>query len=514
MMQFWEKLSPLMKSLAVVVVLVVIALVVRSLQEDVVEEQSVTTESAPAAVEQAETAPLPDPKPEAPETTATETVEETPKEAGQAETAEAIEPKPIDDQVADESKPAPVQPGFDVVRIAPDGNSLVAGVAEPGSTVVVQVGGVETARVTADGQGKFVAMFDLPPSEVPRAVTLLVTGKDGQQIASGDTVFVQPQQIVAAEPAVVAQADTGTEVEQPEQVAESTDETESAQPATEPAPEPEKQSPTVVVANQDGVKVLQSAVDQNPALQSAVVIEVITYTDNGDVTFAGRAAAGQFVRLYLNNAAIGGVRVDDAGAWSGTFDNIAPGVYTLRADQIDDAGKVTSRFETPFQRVERETVLAMLSEQAEPQSAGEGAIESPAEAAAPAEGDKRPEATEEPSQIAASSDTASSPAQDDTQTTEAARPSPATADEATVAVKPAEENGQAEAPATTSAPQQIAAQGPVTVTVQPGNTLWAIAEANYGDGLQYVDVFQVNKDKIRDPDLIYPGQIFTVPPKE
>jgi len=49
------------------------------------------------------------------------------------------------------------------------------------------------------------------------------------------------------------------------------------------------------------------------------------------------------------------------------------------------------------------------------------------------------------------------------------------------------------------------------VTVQPGFTLWRIARENYGEGLLYVRVFEANADKIRDPDLIYPGQIFTVP---
>ena len=49
------------------------------------------------------------------------------------------------------------------------------------------------------------------------------------------------------------------------------------------------------------------------------------------------------------------------------------------------------------------------------------------------------------------------------------------------------------------------------ITVQPGNTLWGIADAKYGEGLFYVRVFEANIDRIRDPDLIYPGQIFTVP---
>ncbi len=49
------------------------------------------------------------------------------------------------------------------------------------------------------------------------------------------------------------------------------------------------------------------------------------------------------------------------------------------------------------------------------------------------------------------------------------------------------------------------------ITVQPGNTLWAIARDRYGDGLAYVSVFEANAGLIKDPDLIYPGQIFTLP---
>ena len=49
------------------------------------------------------------------------------------------------------------------------------------------------------------------------------------------------------------------------------------------------------------------------------------------------------------------------------------------------------------------------------------------------------------------------------------------------------------------------------VTVQEGATLWAIARDRYGDGLLYVKVFQANNEAIRDPDLIYPGQVFSLP---
>ena len=48
-------------------------------------------------------------------------------------------------------------------------------------------------------------------------------------------------------------------------------------------------------------------------------------------------------------------------------------------------------------------------------------------------------------------------------------------------------------------------------TVQPGATLWAIARERYGDGVLYVQVFEANRDRIRNPDLIYPGQVFVLP---
>jgi nucleoid-associated protein YgaU len=65
------------------------------------------------------------------------------------------------------------------------------------------------------------------------------------------------------------------------------------------------------------------------------------------------------------------------------------------------------------------------------------------------------------------------------------------------------------APAAPEAPP-----APVTVTVQPGFTLWGIAEGQWGDGMLYVQVFETNRDKIRDPDLIYPGQVFAMPALE
>lgn len=52
------------------------------------------------------------------------------------------------------------------------------------------------------------------------------------------------------------------------------------------------------------------------------------------------------------------------------------------------------------------------------------------------------------------------------------------------------------------------------VVVQPGNSLWRIARRAYGRGAQYTVIYEANASQIRDPDLIYPGQIFEIPDEE
>lgn len=48
-------------------------------------------------------------------------------------------------------------------------------------------------------------------------------------------------------------------------------------------------------------------------------------------------------------------------------------------------------------------------------------------------------------------------------------------------------------------------------TVAPGDTLWAVAEKVYGDGSRYTSIFEANKPMLKDPDLIFPGQVLRCP---
>jgi nucleoid-associated protein YgaU len=56
--------------------------------------------------------------------------------------------------------------------------------------------------------------------------------------------------------------------------------------------------------------------------------------------------------------------------------------------------------------------------------------------------------------------------------------------------------------------------GKLSAIVQPGNSLWRIARQVYGEGTEYTVIYQANQDQIRDPDLIFPGQIFSLPKSE
>ena len=59
-------------------------------------------------------------------------------------------------------------------------------------------------------------------------------------------------------------------------------------------------------------------------------------------------------------------------------------------------------------------------------------------------------------------------------------------------------------------PQEVESDT-LLVVVQPGNSLWRLARRTLGEGVRYTVIYEANRDRIRDPDLIYPGQIIQIP---
>ncbi len=454
--------------------------------------------------------------------------------ATEAAVAEVPEPEPEAvvatapaAEVAPELTPVPevLAPSFDVVRVEPDGAALVAGRAAAGAAVSLLVDGSEVAASAVDGQGKFVALFTLAPSATPRLLSLVMTLADGSKMTSTDTVALAP--IKGPEPVVVAAVEPAPAAD-PAAVA--------AAPEPEPAP---AEAPAALLVTEGGVKVLQAPEAAAPAVMANVSVDTIAYTPEGAVQLSGRATAGQVLRIYLDNAAIMDLR-PDSDQWSATLPDTAPGIYTLRVDQLDPAGKVTSRFETPFKRETLQALAAAATPPlanpvaepvvvaeavAEPAPAAEPvAVAEPVTAAEPATAEPAPA---EPVSVAEAPAVEPAPADPvvEARAMAAAEPVPSveeaapvdavevvTAPTPAVVQDPAAVDAAAAEPAPAAETATLAASNaPVTVTVQPGFTLWGIAQERFGDGILYVQVFEANRDKIGDPDLIYPGQVFTIP---
>ena len=62
-----------------------------------------------------------------------------------------------------------------------------------------------------------------------------------------------------------------------------------------------------------------------------------------------------------------------------------------------------------------------------------------------------------------------------------------------------------------TAPAAGEARPTPNVVIRKGDNLWNISRRLYGSGYRYTTIYQANRDQIRNPDLIYPGQVFLTP---
>lgn len=450
--------------------------------------------------------------------------------AAEAPVVETAAPAPVAE--------APAPPRLDLWRLDAGGEVQLAGRAAPGSQVAVLIDTAEVARVTATGRGEFVADFTLAPGDGARLMTLVMHLPDGTSLAGADPVLLVPPPLPAPE-ALAAADPAGADLVEAGKAEGVTAPAPPADPATAlAAAEATAVAPPVALQlGDEGVRVLTPVPPESAGAPLPVTVDAITYAADGAVQLAGRGMPGSRVQLYLDNAALTALPVGPDGGWGGVLPGVAPGRYTLRADQVAPDGRVTARFETPFQR---ETLAALAALQPAPDAPGQAdapAVQDNAATGGTAEAGSGGTAQDAGEQVA---DAAPSPGAQAPQAAPGGAPgTPEAVSSATEPAAPATVSGSAPAapavkapaapraavvagvapvavaPTSAATPVQApvapAALAPVTVTVQPGFTLWAIAKGQYGDGLLYVQVFEANRDRIRDPDLIYPGQVFTLP---
>ena len=243
--------------------------------------------------------------------------------------------------------------------------------------------------------------------------------------------------------------------------------------------------------------------DRAPQVMDNVVIDLIAYSAEGDVQISGRAAQpgnGARLQIYLDNQPIA-VAVSENGDWASDLPDIDPGIYALRVDQLGAEGQVVSRFETPFQREDPALVreARARAEPAEVMSAEAAPAEvTPTEAAPTQTASAETTAVQTPVQPPAAEPVSQSPAPE---------PQGAVSSPVDTATATASE------PAAAPQPGQAASAEPSVglITVQPGHSLWRISQGHYGAGDRYLVIYNANRSQIRNPDLIYPGQVFTLP---
>ena len=431
-------------------------------------------------------------------------------------------------------------PRFDLVRIEDDGSALIAGLAEGTGYVILSVDGVELpgARSNLNGSGQFVIFAFLPPKLTPQALRLnLYTDGENGLIVSDEIVFVaaapkneNQEEVVASVSEDTAEIDPELEaLPQTEDVVATVSEDTAeidhqleALPQTEevvasvsedtaeidPQPEPVMQTEAsagsattkVLLVDETGVKILQDGEETGPFI--TVSIDTISYNLQGDVSIGGRAAGRGFVRIYLDNRAITTSQISDSGYWTVDLLNVEAGLYTLRVDELNSVGDVMSRSETPFKREEPTELAALMAETDEVVVDDAAEAETVAAASDTLKSDtagkvqQESEITQTVVDVQAQVENLAASASDIYFEVEASG-----ASSKGVGGEPVELDAYLRAPSATFRVK----------TVQPGSTLWAIAKESYGAGIEYFKVFDANKERIRDPDLIYPGQVFEIP---
>jgi nucleoid-associated protein YgaU len=282
-----------------------------------------------------------------------------------------------------------VRPAFDVARVEPSGDAVIAGRAAPGASVELLRNGEPHDRVVADASGQFAMVPPrLPPGD--SELTLRSRLPDGRIATSKESVVVALQADLKDRPVVALMT-------------------------------PDK--PSVVLSK----PAAPTAASTPPG--GAVVVDAVETEPGGKLFVSGRSSPRAAVRLYLNDSYQASTTAAANGRFAFTTMNegIRPGSgYRVRLDEVDPgSGAIRSRAEVPFEA-------------------------------------------------------------------------------ASLASSPAASAGSPAAVTTPKVP---------TAVVSRGDSLWRISRAAYGDGARYTVIYDANHNQIRNPDRIYPGQVFVLPDK-
>ncbi len=311
-----------------------------------------------------------------------------------------------------------------MVRVEPSGDTVIAGRAGPKARVTLSEGNRLLAEGETDGLGHFVL---IPPALSQGDHLLDLRSGAGSWQAATTLAISVPAKSSEKALAAVIEADKPTRV--------------PGEGRTAPArPDP-----------------------------GAVVVRTVEAGEDGAFFASGMGPPGATVRLYLNDSFVADVTTTADGSWGLRVERgMSPGHYDVRADLVEEGGKVAARAQVPFDYPQQ-----LLATKPAP-----APVSSPAPAAPPtpsAPPQTQPAAPQAPAPLVVS----------------AATPASAATAKPTV--------GLAVVPELQS------------ITVVRGDSLWRISRRILGQGQRYTQIYEANPTQIRDPNRIFPGQVLVAP---
>jgi len=373
---------------------------------------------------------------------------------------------------ADAAQPAP--PTFDVARVEPSGDAVLAGRASPKAVIALFANGKEIGRTTANDGGEWVIALETPLPPGDYELSIVSATPDGvHQTESTERLAVSIPDKAGEAPMVALMApDAPTKVLQGPAGTDGATVVAAAEAAADAAlPDAGAATPAADAAATPSTPAAGATPAATREAAAAALGVATVEKDQSRLTVSGRSTPGGKLRLYFDGTAVGEATAGPDGAWSLSVTapaDAAPGDHAVRVDQIDDGGAVIARAEVPFEVLGAADIAAAEATPT-PAEATDANPVPPAPAATPA-------ASGAPAENAAT-----------------------TAEVATDAEPEARPAGEPEAPK-----RRI-------IRIRRGDDLWSIAERFYGKGARFTAIYRANRNQIRDPDLIYPGQMLVVP---
>ena len=408
---------------------------------------------------------------------------------------------------------AGLAPSFDLVRITDLGDVLIAGRAPASSAVAALIDEDPVAQAVSSRAGEFVMMFTLDPHPAPRVLELEVRLPSGDRVRSQDTLMLAPRSPALPEDAAPEGLALDQDVPQPRQMARAVDvaplfpdSTAPARPGTLPDPSDEAAPAPDRAQGSAGLPDSAAPAPPGSAPDAAQDIARAPQPAQGTATLPDSPAPAP--PGTVPDPAEGIVRApgpvpDSADAPDLAADAPAPRTHAppmamlLRADggvQLLDPAP-----ELPGVQATTNVTIDSVVYDAE----GEIAISGRSQEGA---ADIQIYLDNQPILRARAASDGNWQAQLAGIERGVYR---LRVDELDAA---AQVISRAEIPFERVTPEIArAAGGPQALIVQPGNTLWGMSAQQFGDGRRYMRIFDANRDQIRDPDLIFPGQVFILP---